>query len=73
MSKIIQARSKVIIRNQQGKEFRYHILKIIQKGSFTGVFKDITTESNLALAMIGKKEGEKFEFGKTEYEIIQIL
>ena len=70
---MIQERSKVIIRNQEGKEFKYHLLKIIKKGSFTGVFKDISSDSNLAKSMLGKTEGEKFEFGGMKMEIIQII
>ena len=69
----VQEGSKVVIKNQEGKEFKYHLLNTIQKGSFTGEFKHIATGSNLAAALLGKKAGDKFAFGGMEYEVVEVI
>ncbi|MFZ5431898.1 MAG: Eco57I restriction-modification methylase domain-containing protein [Bacteroidota bacterium] len=65
---------KVIIRNRQGQQFKYHILPEAEKGFISMGFKQIKPTSPLAEQIIGKKVGDKFEFGGVEYwvEIIEI-
>jgi len=70
--KTIEEGSKVTIKNKDGKEFKYNLLKTIQKGEFTGEFKNIAMDSKLALAMLGNKVGDEFEFGGVGYEIKKV-
>jgi hypothetical protein len=69
----IQERSKVIIKNQDGKEFRFHILKIAQKDSYTDDFKDTALDSGLGKAMMGKKEGDTFRLGESVFEVVRVM
>lgn len=65
---------KVIIRNRQGQQFKYHILPEAEKGRFSMDFKQIKPTSPMAEQIIGKKVGDKFEFGGVEYwvEVVEI-
>lgn len=67
----IKEGSTVTIKNQSGSEFHYIILRNAVKGQFTGVYKQISSSSPLAQAMLGKKRGERFEFGGGGYHITQ--
>jgi hypothetical protein len=58
---------KVIIRNRQGQQFKYHILPEAEKGFISMGFKQIKPTSPLAEQIIGKQPGDKFEFGGMEY------
>jgi hypothetical protein len=63
---------KVIITNSSGHEFRYHVLPAAQRGKFTKNYKQISPNSPMALNIIGKQEGDRFEFGGVEYRIERI-
>ncbi|WP_346856331.1 DNA methyltransferase [uncultured Draconibacterium sp.] len=63
---------KVTIRNASGQEFHYHVLPEAQRGKFTGNFKQIKPNSPMADNIIGKQEGDSFEFGGGEYRILRI-
>ena len=64
--------SKVLIKNTDGKDFRYHLHPKAEKGAFSGEYKQITTSSGLAEVMLGRKTGDKFQFGGVGYEIIEV-
>ena len=65
--------SKVTIRNQEAKEMKYIIQSAGEKGSFTSEgYKVILPDSALAQAMVGKMEGDKFEFGGVGYRVMTI-
>lgn len=64
---------KVIIRNRQGQQFKYHILPEAEKGLFSLDFKQIKPTSPMAEQIIGKKVGDKFEFGGVEYWVEGII
>jgi len=63
---------KFIIRNSAGQEFKYHVLPAAQRGKFTKSYKQILPNSPMANNVIGKNEGETFEFGGSEYRIVRI-
>lgn len=63
---------KVILKNSSGHEFRYHVLPAAQRGKFTKNYKQINPNSPMALNIIGKQEGDSFEFGEVEYRIERI-
>jgi hypothetical protein len=63
---------KVILKNSSGHEFRYHVLPAAQRGKFTKNYKQISPNSPMALNIIGKQEGDRFEFGGMEYLILRI-
>ena len=63
---------KVIITNSNGHEFRYHVFPAAQRGKFTKNYKQISPNSPMALNIIGKQEGDTFEFGGMEYRIERI-
>lgn len=65
--------SKVTIRSTEAKEMKYIIQSTGEKGSFTpDGYKLILSDSPLAQAMIGKMEGDKFEFGGVGYRVLAI-
>ncbi|WP_238325362.1 Eco57I restriction-modification methylase domain-containing protein [Lunatimonas lonarensis] len=65
--------SKVTIRNEEAKEMKYIIQSTGEKGSFTADgYKVILADSGLAQAMMGKMEGDKFEFGGVGYRVLKI-
>ena len=64
--------SKVTIRHSNGQEYRYHITQNYAKGEFTGDYKQISPVSGLTLAMINKKEGDRFEFGGVGYVVVGV-
>ncbi|RPA66882.1 restriction endonuclease [Cyclobacteriaceae bacterium YHN15] len=65
--------SKVTIRNQEAKEMKYIIQSTGEKGSFTSDgYKVILPDSALAQAMMGKMEGERFEFGGVGYRVLTV-
>lgn len=63
---------KVTIRNSTGQEFHYHVLPAAQRGKFTKNYKQISPSSPMALNIIGKQEGDTFEFGGQSYQIVKI-
>jgi len=63
---------KVIITNSSGHEFRYHVFPEAQRGQFTKDYKQISPNSPMALNIIGKQEGDSFEFGGEDYRIERI-
>jgi len=63
---------KFIIRNSAGQEFRYHVLPGAQRGKFTKSYKQILPNSPMADNVIGKNEGDTFEFGGSVYRILKI-
>jgi hypothetical protein len=63
---------KVIIRNSAGQIFKYHVLPEAQKGLYTEDMKQILPGSLLAEQIIGKNEGDSFEFGGREFRIVMI-
>jgi len=64
---VVASGSKVNIQKEDGTTFKYHLIPT--KGQLTGDYRQITPSSPLAKAMIGKKEGERFEFGGVGYVI----
>jgi len=44
-----------------------------REGCFTGEYKNFPSDSKLALAMIGKKVGDEFEFSGMGYEVVEIV
>ena len=66
--------SKVTIRNQEAKEMKYIIQSSGEKDSFTSDgYKVILADSALSQIMMGKIEGDRFEFGGVGYRVIKIL
>jgi hypothetical protein len=66
--------SKVTIRNTDAKEMKYIIQESGEKGTFTpDGYKRILADSALAEAMLGKMEGDKFEFGGMGYRIMRVV
>ncbi|MEB2774606.1 GreA/GreB family elongation factor [Algoriphagus sp. D3-2-R+10] len=66
--------SKVTIRSSNAKEMKYIIQDHGEKGSFTSDgYKIILADSALAQAMLGKGEGDQFEFGEVRYKVIKIV
>ena len=63
---------KVILTNSSEHEFRYHILPEAQRGKFTKDYKQIKPTSPMADNIIGKQEGDTFEFGGGKYRIERI-
>ncbi len=63
---------KFIIRNSAGQEFKYHVFPAAQRGKFTKSYKQILPNSPMANNVIGKNEGDTFEFGGSEYRILRI-
>ena len=71
-AKTISTESKVTIKKEDGATFKYHITPSAVKGQLTGDYRQITPASPLAQAMLGKKEGDGFEFGGMGYTIMLI-
>ena len=69
---VVTERSKVTITKDDGSIFKYHLTPNAEKGQLTGDYKQISPNSPLAQAMLGKKEGEMFEFGGLGYTILMI-
>lgn len=66
--------SKVTIRNTDAKEMKYIIQESGEKGTFTpDGYKVILADSTLARAMIGKREGDRFEFGGEGYRVSKVI
>lgn len=66
--------SKVTISNQENKEMKYTIQSKGEKGSFTpDGYKLILGDSGLAQAMVGKAEGDGFEFGGLKYKVMNVI
>lgn len=63
---------KFIIRNSAGQEFKYHVSPGAQRGKFTKSYKQILPNSPMADNVIGKNEGDTFEFGGVVYRILRI-
>lgn len=63
---------KVLIRNSAGQVFPYHVFPQAQMGKFSGGFKQIKPNSPMAENIIGKQEGDSFEFGGQRYWIEKI-
>ncbi|NVK64980.1 MAG: GreA/GreB family elongation factor [Flavobacteriales bacterium] len=64
--------SKVHIKNSSGDNFKYHILKSARKDAFSEDYKQINPTTRLAENMLGRKTGDKFQFGGVGYEIIEV-
>jgi len=62
----------VIVKNADGKIFKYHITPKAEKGSFTGEYKQIKPESSFASALVGKKISDDLVFAEIHYTIIEI-
>lgn len=71
-AKEVQEGSIVTIKRGDGHTMKYHITKHAMKDKFTKESKQIATSSSLAQVMLDKKVGDRFEFGKFEFEIINI-
>lgn len=69
---IATSNCRVIVRNKQGKIFKYHISPKAEKDHYTGEYRQIKPTSPMAEQMIGKSEGDGFEFGGMEYKFIMI-
>jgi len=70
----IRVGSKVTIRSTDAKEMKYIIQSVGEKGSFTSDgYKLILSDSSLAQALLGKGEGDGFEFGGVGYRVIKIV
>lgn len=66
----ISVGSKVTIRSTDAKEMKYIIQATGEKGSFTADgYKLILSDSSLAQALLGKGEGDGFEFGGVGYRV----
>lgn len=65
--------SRVTLEKSDGQSFKYHILKSATKGEFTGNYKQISLDSGLAKALLGKKKGEGIEFGQQDFSIIRVF
>lgn len=63
---------RVVIRNKQGLIFKYHITPKAEKDRYTGEYRQIKPTSPMAEQIIGKSEGEKFEFGGMECVIVKV-
>ncbi|MDD5508476.1 MAG: restriction endonuclease [Bacteroidales bacterium] len=71
-SKKVKEFITVTIRRDDGREFHYHITPFAKKDHFSGKYKQILPDSNLAQAMIGKMEGQSFEFGGSKFEVEEV-
>jgi hypothetical protein len=63
---------KVILSYTASQVFKYHVLTKAEKDKYTGEYKQIKPTSPLAEDIIGKNEGDTFEFGGMEYKIVKI-
>ncbi|MFN4763716.1 Eco57I restriction-modification methylase domain-containing protein [Gillisia sp. Q332] len=70
---VVSENCKVQIKNGTAREYLYHVTPKAVKDEFTGEFKQINPSTTLAKSMLGKRVGERFEFGELEYEIIEII
>lgn len=62
--------SKVTIRTQKAREIKYIIQEIGDESSHTPEgYQIILADSALALAMLGKREGDRFDFGGVSYKV----
>lgn len=69
----ISVGSKVTIRSTDAKEMKYIIQATGEKGSFTSDgFKLILADSSLAQSILGKGEGDQFEFGGVGYRVLNV-
>lgn len=65
--------SKLTIRSTDAKEMKYIIQSTGEKGSFTpDGYKLILSDSPLAQAMVGKMEGDNFEFSGVGYRVLNV-
>ncbi|MBY5950546.1 GreA/GreB family elongation factor [Algoriphagus marincola] len=65
--------SKVTIRSADAKEMKYIIQASGEKGSFTSDgYKLILSDSALAQSLLGKGEGDQFEFGGVGYRLVNL-
>lgn len=66
--------SKVTIRSTDAKEMKYILQATGEKGSFTADgYKVILSDSSLAQTLLGKGEGDQFEFGGVGYRVVKII
>ncbi len=69
----ISVGSKVTIRSTDAKEMKYILQATGEKGSFTtDGYKVILSDSALAQSMLGKGEGDGFEFGGVGYRVLNV-
>lgn len=69
----ISVGSKVTIRSTDAKEMKYILQATGEKGSFTADgYKVILSDSALAQSLLGKGEGDQFEFGGVGYRVVRI-
>ncbi len=69
----ISVGSKVTIRSTDAKEMKYILQAIGEKGSFTADgHKVILSDSALAKSLLGKGEGDQFEFGGVGYRVLTV-
>lgn len=66
---IATSNCRVVIRNKQGQIFKYHITPKAEKDQYTGEYRQIKPTSSMAEAIMGKKEGEEFEFGGMDFSL----
>ncbi|MFL0685501.1 MAG: Eco57I restriction-modification methylase domain-containing protein [Algoriphagus aquaeductus] len=69
----ISVGSKVTIRSTDAKEMKYILQATGEKGSFSADgYKVILSDSALAQTLLGKGEGDQFEFGGVGYRVVRI-
>lgn len=71
-TQVVEKECKVVVQLPTKKRIPYHITKSAQGGKFTGEFKQILPSSALAELLIGKRVGDKVEFGKNVFEVVEI-
>lgn len=71
-TKQVSQNCRVVIQNKAGHVFKYHIFPGAEKDHYSGEYRQIKPTSPMAEVMMGKKEGEEFEFGGEGYRILKI-
>lgn len=68
----IQLNSKVIIEDDSGARYEYHVHPQAKKGQYSGTCRQVGPYSPLYLSMKGKRVGERFEFGGKGYRVVEV-